>query len=1205
MSRELTPEQRAAVERRGESLFVPANAGSGKTTVLVERFVRAVREDGVPVDGILAITFTDKAAAELRVRIRRRFLELGERDHARDAERAWISTIHGFCSRILRRHALAAGIDPEYRVLQEGEAVRIGAEAFDGALEAFLTGAGKDRLDLVAARSPSGLETMVRTVHERLRSRGQDRPELPELAEPQPSGERAALRAAVTDALAALEGVDGKTVAKVLAKLGDCGDALDALGDRELGEAAAFEAFRFSPGNTKALDVPAVQALLDALDAFVDACRARDEHAQYVLLRELLALYAERYAAAKEAQSALDFEDLQLRTRELLRREDALRERLRRRFAHVLVDEFQDTNELQVDLIGLVAREDALFRVGDELQSIYGFRNADVDVFRRARDEAAEAGRLTPLTANWRSDAEILRALNLAFDQVFERFTPLEPPPDDSTAGPAQPGEQLSLDPGERTAPTPAGPPPVELLVVDRSAARWKEQFDELDLGDEPFGASLAGVGQPWRAAEMRLLAARVRRLIDEEGFEPGEIVVLCRATGDLPRYERALEERGVKTYLAGGGGYWSQQQVADLRAYLSVLANPRDEESLYFVLASPLVGASLDALAAIGLRAKRLDRDVWWTLQAGLAEGDGSDGLAEALGGEADRIRDFVVRMQADRSRCTRLPLDTLIERAITDSGYDREVLRLRSGTRRLANVRKLMRLAREYEADRGRDVRGFIDFLDEQDVTSRREGEAPLESAELGSVRLMTIHAAKGLEFPVVCLADLGREGKGDDDPLQIAPDGRIGLEIASLEGGKQRRRGLDSIRREQEGVQDEEERRVFYVAMTRAERRLILSGAIDLEELPGPKPLGVPYDWIWRAMAPALEEAARAGETRFAAARDWEGRSARVVGTMLRPQALADVLPPADRAPTEDADRAGAAPVAPLREFERFEAAPALPVSRLSYSGLSRYRSCGYRFYLEKVVQMPPLGAAAMAARDTPPEPPGSDELAPLLRGSVVHQLLERLDFADPVAPPAEDVAGLLASFGVEAGPRAVEDVRRLVSAFARSPLCARIAAARAVRRELPFAYELVPPGAGGRSLLANGIVDVHADEGDGTLVVDYKTDSLEGVDPVDLCERNYSVQRLVYALAALRAGAPRVEVAYCFLERPEEPVSAEWATADADRLEAELLELAGGVVEARFEPTHLPHRDLCIECPGRTRLCSWPPEMTMRDAATLAS
>ena len=301
-----------------------------------------------------------------------------------------------------------------------------------------------------------------------------------------------------------------------------------------------------------------------------------------------------------------------------------------------------------MDLIGLVAREDALFRVGDELQSIYGFRNADVDVFRRARDEAArQEGRVTPLTANWRSDPEILRALNRAFDGVFDEFTPLEPPP--TTSDGALRGRATS----SRSIPT-SGPPPAPRAVARRAAGRrplgraLEGEVRAARLGDEPFGASLAGVGQPWRAAEMRLLAG-ARQAADRRGraSSRGDIVVLCRATGDLPRYERALEERGVKTYLGGRRRVLVQQQVADLRAYLSVLANPLDEESLYFVLASPMVGASLDALAAIGLRAKRLERHAWWTLEAGLAGGDGSDGLAEALGGEAERIRDFVLRLQ------------------------------------------------------------------------------------------------------------------------------------------------------------------------------------------------------------------------------------------------------------------------------------------------------------------------------------------------------------------------------------------------------------------------------------------------------------------------------------------------------------------------------------------------------------------------------
>ena len=176
--------------------MVRAGAGTGKTTVLVERFVRAVTEDDVPVESILAITFTDKAAAEMRTRVRRRFVELGRRADARAAEGAWISTIHGFCARVLRAHALSAGIDPDFRVLGELESERIAADAFDGALGAFME-SDPERLEMVAAYTPDGLGDMVRTAYSRLRSRGARHPRLDPLPAPRVGGQRERLEAAV------------------------------------------------------------------------------------------------------------------------------------------------------------------------------------------------------------------------------------------------------------------------------------------------------------------------------------------------------------------------------------------------------------------------------------------------------------------------------------------------------------------------------------------------------------------------------------------------------------------------------------------------------------------------------------------------------------------------------------------------------------------------------------------------------------------------------------------------------------------------------------------------------------------------------------------------------------------------------------------------------------------------------------------------
>jgi ATP-dependent helicase/nuclease subunit A len=1165
----LTPEQRAAVEQRDTGLFVHANAGSGKTRVLVERFVRAVLEDGVAVDRILAITFTEKAAAELKAKIRRRLLDAGQRELAREAEGAWVSTIHGFCSKLLRRHALAASIDPEYEVLDETRATRFAIDAFDRALEAFLEEGDPVRLDLAAAHTPDRLRRMVTTVYSKLRSAGQERPELPEIEAPVPGDERSELSDALDAALRELALHAGaKRVDEAIAKLERCRDVLDAVPDDVTPDPAAFDEMRVSPGNTAALRGDAVTAYCAALGAWIASCAGHRGYRDYVLLRELLAGYGDCYAQAKERESALDFDDLELLACRLLEENDRLRERYRERFVHVLVDEFQDTNRLQLRLLRLLEGTDGrLFTVGDEFQSIYGFRHADVSVFRDFRATAAERDRVRPLTANFRSRPEILEALNAAFaPQWGDEFQPLEPggePPGGAAA------DQLQLDLNGST-PAP-GAAAVELIVVDRSPARWEE------LGEAPFGESLAGA-TAWRAAEMRMLADRVRRLIREEARPARDIVVLMRAAADMPLYERALRERGVDTYVVGGRNYWTQQQVVDLRAYLAVLANPLDEQALYSVLGSPLGGLSVDALALLGLRARRLGRDPWWTLSAA----DGSDGLLDSFSpADASRVREVVERVEQHRRLAASVSLERLLDRVVTDSGYDRVLLALPDGRRRMANVRKLMRLARRFEADNGGDLRGFIDYLAEQDLLAAREGEAPLEAEDLQAVRLMTIHAAKGLEFPVVCVADLGRSGRGDDDALRVTDDGRVGLKIASLGGGSAKSLGLEAIEAEQDRLQDEEERRIFYVAMTRARELLVLSGATDTEKWPPESPLGVPMNWIWRGVAPGLDSG--------------EPRGAR--STVCTPATVDSVLDKAGRYGQAAVGEDVPVPAGPLRAFERYEAAPALPVGRLSYSGLARYRACGYRFYLERVVGLRELEPAG-APEDAQPEPPGSDELSPLVRGTVVHELLERLDFADAHPPAPDEVAERLSSHGADSGPAAVEDTRRFVTAFLTSALFGRLAAARRIRKELAFAYELAPPAAGGRSLLVNGFVDVYAEEADRVLIVDYKTDSLEGTDAETLCESQYAIQRLIYALAALRSGAAAVEVAYCFLEQPDATAVRQWTAADADALEAELLELAAGVIEGRFQPAAEPHLHLCAQCAGRPSLCSWDEAATSR-------
>ena len=1136
--RELTPEQRRAVERRDGPLLVRAGAGTGKTTVLVERFVQAVVEDGVDVEQVLAITFTEKAAAEMKSRARRRFLELGRREDARAAESAWVSTIHGLCARILRAHALSAGIDPAFRVLDEVEAERIATDAFDGALGEFM-GEDPDRIEMVAAYSPDRLRDMVRTAYSHLRSRGARRPRLDETQPPVPAGEADRLEAAARAALAELGvAAAGKSVDKAI---------------------AAIEAREPMPrGNAKALCTDACDEYRDAHAAHTAFEVAEREHRDHTMLRVLLELYGERYERGKRDRAALDFEDLELVARDLLAGDEGLREAYSSRFEHVLVDEFQDTNRLQNELLALLSREN-LFRVGDENQSIYRFRNADVSVFREHWEKAEADGRAESITVNFRARGEILDAIDLAFTRTWgEAFEPLREAPD--AREPAAPVE-----------------PCVELLAVDRARDAWKELTDAGDF----FGESLHGA-PAWRAAEARLLAKRIDELTRGGPWSYGDVVILFRATTAMGFFERALDERGIPVHVVGGRGYWGQQQVADLRHWLAALANPLDGLALYSVLASPLGGLSLDAVALIGLHARRMRWDPFRVVREPAGE------LLDVLpDGDRSKLATFVERFESERRIAGQVSLETLIDRAVTLTGYDRHLLALPGGTRRMANVRKLMRMAREFEADEGRDLRGFIDAVSERDLIQAREGEAPLEAEALDAVRMMTVHRAKGLEFPVVCVADLGKDGREDDGQLRISDDGSVGLRLASLDGGAVDSTKLADIKARAKRAAEEEERRIFYVAATRAQQHLVLSGATDLVKRPDAAELSEPMRWIWRGFCAGLPDEGATG----VAEDEYESREVAVRWTRCTPATVDEVLPPEDRSPVAPVTEEAPTFAQPLLELGLPPAPRALAVSRLSYSGLEDYRRCGYRFFLERSLRLPK--AAAPPGGEAPP--PG---LEPRLRGTVVHGLLERLDFARPEVPGDDEMAAAIALHGVEAAPEAVADMRGMVERVAGSKLRERIAAAPRVRAELPFAFTLAPPGSGGRSLLINGVVDVLAEDGARTLVVDWKSDPLGEADPEELVAAGYSTQRLIYALAALKAGAEVVEVVHCFLERPDDPAVALFESADAERLERELLKLAQGVVEGRFEPSAEPHFALCADCPGRTALCIHDEDLTLR-------
>ncbi|MCW3010598.1 MAG: family ATPase, partial [Solirubrobacterales bacterium] len=594
MTHAFTPEQQAAIDRREGPLLLSANAGSGKTSVLVERLVAAVLEDGVLPAQLLAITFTDKAAGELRSRVRARLAALGERAAARDVERAQISTIHGFCSGVLRAHAVAAGLDPGFTVLPTSTTRALRAAAFDRALAGLLAdvdGAPRtDALDLAAAWGPDRLRDAIEDVHDALRSQGQTVPRLP------PCVPRSTVPAALdrlrktTTAFAeelrgARTGVKSIDAAREV--LSSCFLLLD---DDAEPTPAALGALKVAQ-RVAELKTPACDAWTAAIAGVTEALVDREACRDHALLDELLASFAAAYAEGKARASGLDYDDLELAARDLLRDAPAVAASYAERFERIMVDEFQDTNRLQLELVSHLDRGN-VFLVGDELQSIYGFRHADVALFREQRARHAAQGQAAVLATNWRSRPELLATINGAWGaDVHDEYVPL-------VAG--------------RTDP-PASDPRTELLVT---ADAWDDPGLDPRLADELAQGMPAGV-KASKLAEARAVARRVRGLLDAGECAPEDVVVLVRAATDLHVFERALEREGFATLAGGGRGYWLRQPVQDLTSYLGALVNPRDERALYGVLASPLCGLSSDGLAHVAAVARAGSRGAWGAVRS------------------------------------------------------------------------------------------------------------------------------------------------------------------------------------------------------------------------------------------------------------------------------------------------------------------------------------------------------------------------------------------------------------------------------------------------------------------------------------------------------------------------------------------------------------------------------------------------------------
>lgn len=852
---DFTPEQRAAIETDGD-LVVAAGAGSGKTRVLVERYLRLVEQvaglDELghdPFAAVLAITFTEKAAREMRERVRAaveqraRSAPAGERwlweERRAAAEGARIGTIHSFCAELLRAHPAETGLDPRFAVLDEVEASLLIAECVDEALsealgsEVSLTENDTPPPDvrlapLLEELGPSELRA---TLAELLRHGGELRsamralPASSDAAQAQWQTQLAQARAEAVGEL--LHDVAWQAATATIIELAPVAPAADKLGAHVLSLAdwlATFDAAApdFAPvdaidlrGGAKKLwgaaePLAAAKAALRSLRELYRAAAellafAPDPEIEARAAATSLALggLAERadavYGRRKAALDRLDFDDLERRARALLEQHPTARARWRAELRAVLVDEFQDTNDDQRALIyALVGRAGqhtapeavgapSLFVVGDGKQSIYRFRGADVGVFRRVEAEiVAWGGQRVAMNRSFRSHPPLVAWVNQISDEVFRRAGPL--------SAFEVPFEALLAD-----RPAPTHTLSAELHVVDAAGTAAQRRAGEAVLLAERIDALIAGAAGPivYDRGERAWRAPR-----------PSDIALLFQASSAFEPFEAALRARGLPFLTTAGRGYYGRKEVQDLVHLLHALDDPSDELALVGVLRSPLF--ALDDAAIVALRLANR-RSIWDALMENAPLAVNTPAVSFA--------REVLSELAASRGRTT---VVELLRAALARTGYLATVSALPDGERRRVNVEKLLAAAR---LSGGRGLRAFSEYLELLLRVEAREGEAPLEAQ--GSLRLMTVHRSKGLEFPVVVLPDLGRSPPAARERWLAHRAYGLALRVRDpADEGRLSTAFLLAQRAERRAERAERDR-LLYVALTRAQDYLLLSG------------------------------------------------------------------------------------------------------------------------------------------------------------------------------------------------------------------------------------------------------------------------------------------------------------------------------------------------------------------------------------------
>lgn len=1155
---ELKKDQRKAVEITNRNVIVSAGAGTGKTAVLVARFVNLVCSGLAEVNQILTITFTEKAAEEMKQRIAAEFHHLGMRKQKTAVESAYVSTIHSFCSRLIRENPFAAGVDPEFEVMDEMDRRMLLGELFD---DLFSHG-DEHFLELAEHYGDRAISSAIIAYMDLCRSLGREIGYVEELLAERDSLTSKAQAAADRRAAAALQQicseVDGLSR---LQASGSCEDKRQQIVGLR-GKLSDVRYFRASAEEIAAITarMPVVPKKGDDRAACLEV-RQRLSHIRSVLKAEQAAIFFDKdveqallpskvallkgvalfwgnYEDRKSRDGVLDYEDLQLIARRLIRDNATLRREYTDRFRYVLVDEFQDINGLQKELIDLLNTGKNLFVVGDTHQSIYGFRNADVEIFADLVEQCQSLPKTHShvfLSENFRSGQNLIRFFDFFFSTLWNRretdFHPLRHAREDGKEPPA---------------------PSVEIILAapDSHQCTEKPATAPGTSSQQPHPDSRPESAQEVRRKEARAVAARIARAIEREEIvvydtkaekdRPvacGDVAVLCRSRASYQAYAEAFEELGVPFCTVGGQSFYEKQEVADLINLLRVIDNPLRDIPLVALLRSPFVGVKDETLFLMRRHVED-EFDSPWVMEA-LRRADSISRIADD---EKEKLQRFLSLLDQLRSKKDSMHLHELVKAALRATPYQTRTLASPGGAQKAANVSKFSNILREYDARESAGIGGFLRYYEVIRFYGPQEEEAPLESFSGDVIKLMTIHSAKGLEFPVVVVVDMARPFNFDRGKFLVSKEMEIGCdpwqESAERSGG---RRLVFNERKEKQLAEEE---RLLYVAMTRARDHLILAGSYRPEKEYDPEKANCPLDWLLAIVGQetSLPEPGDSSEVFLGEAR---------VRISVNPavEAVADTsaerplierymerIAAGEKIPVpDDLSKKYLSQVKEVMEriASRSPAELLSPPAELSVTQLMLFEQCRRKFLLHEMMNFPDREVMEKLGSSSGEKPtveshslelPSESLVGARGRrfGELVHACLEQIDLR---AAEPRDLSATITCFFPS--PEEARTAEEFIRSFLRSREAAHLRNARQLHRELQVKAVL-------ENVVITGVIDVlYLDDESRWSILDFKTGPLP---PEDSWQRHaYAFQILLYAFLVAEAvgRCPEKAVLY-FLE-----------------------------------------------------------------------